>query len=79
MLPPLQVDLVTMTGNVAQVFLSDEEWATTLAASFGALRPGGVLVFETRDPAKEAWQEWNREQSYARLELSEVGGGANVV
>jgi SAM-dependent methyltransferase len=31
-LPPLQVDLVTMTGNVAQVFLGDEEWTSTLRA-----------------------------------------------
>ena len=30
MLPPLQVDLATMTANVAQVFLTDEEWDTTL-------------------------------------------------
>jgi len=29
-LPPLAVDLATMTGNVAQVFLSDEEWLATL-------------------------------------------------
>jgi 2-polyprenyl-3-methyl-5-hydroxy-6-metoxy-1,4-benzoquinol methylase len=41
-LPPLQVDLVTMTGNVAQVFLTDEEWAATLGAAYAALRPGGA-------------------------------------
>jgi SAM-dependent methyltransferase len=28
-LPPLRVDLVTMTGNVAQVFLTDADWAAT--------------------------------------------------
>lgn len=28
-LPPLQVDLATMTANVAQVFLTDEDWAAT--------------------------------------------------
>ncbi len=27
-LPSLQVNMVTMTGNVAQVFQSDEEWHT---------------------------------------------------
>jgi SAM-dependent methyltransferase len=41
-LPPLQVDLVTMTGNVAQVFVTDEEWAAVLAAVHEALRPGAV-------------------------------------
>ena len=54
-LPPLQVDLVTMTGNVAQVFVTDEEWAAVLAAVHEALRPGGRLVFESRDPGQQAW------------------------
>ena len=69
----MQVDLATMTGNVAQVFLSEKEWASTLRATRAALRPGGRLVFETRDPTKEAWREWNREQSYRRIELDSIG------
>jgi hypothetical protein len=32
-LAPLQVDMVTMTANVAQVFLTDGEWALTLQAA----------------------------------------------
>lgn len=68
-LPPLQVDLVTMTANVAQVFLTDHDWASTLRAARAALRPGGFLVFETRDPAREGWREWNREESYRRVEI----------
>lgn len=39
-LPPLQIDLVTMTGNVAQVFITDQEWVATLGAAREALRPG---------------------------------------
>ena len=73
-LPPLQVDLVTMTANVAQVFVTDEEWASTLRATYTALRPGGRLVFETRDPAARAWLEWNRERSYQRTVVPGVGG-----
>jgi SAM-dependent methyltransferase len=72
-LPPLRVDLVTMTGNVAQVFLTDDEWASALRAARAALRPGGLLVFEVRDPGREAWREWTRDQSFRRVELSEVG------
>jgi SAM-dependent methyltransferase len=73
-LPPLQVDLVTMTANVAQVFVTDAEWASTLRAAYAALRPGERLVFETGDPAARAWLEWNRERSYQRTVVPEVGG-----
>ncbi len=57
-LPPVGADLAVMTGNVAQVFLSDQEWAQVLQAIGAALRPGGYLVFETRRPARRAWQDW---------------------
>ena len=47
---PLQVDLVTMTANVAQVFTTEDAWREVLHAAHEALRPGGHLAFETRDP-----------------------------
>ena len=72
-LPPLQVDLATMTGNVAQVYVTDAEWAVALRAAHAALGPGGRLVFETRDPAAKAWLEWNRERSYQRTVVPGVG------
>jgi SAM-dependent methyltransferase len=72
-LPPLRVDLVTMTGNVAQVFLTDQDWSSTLRAARSALRPGGALVFEVRDPAREAWREWTRERSHRRVDVPGVG------
>lgn len=62
-----------MTGNVAQVFVTDDEWMSTLRASFAALRPGGHLVFEVRDPAREAWREWRREQSHRRVDVAGIG------
>jgi SAM-dependent methyltransferase len=70
--PPLQVDLATMTGNVAQVFLTDRDWASTLAAARAALRPGGLVVFEVRDPARAAWTEWNRGATHRRVEIAGV-------
>ena len=69
----LDADLITMTGNVAQVFIADEEWMATLRACHDALRPGGRLVFEVRDPGKEAWKGWNREQSYKTIEAPGIG------
>jgi len=72
-LPPLQLDLATMTGNVAQVFLTDQEWMSTLRAVRATLREEGSLAFEARDPAREAWLEWNRERSYRRVDLPRHG------
>src|SRR6185437_4155756 len=72
-LPPLRVDLVTMTANVAQVFLTDEEWAATLRAVRQALRPGGRLAFESRRPERQAWREWTPERSFARAAIPGVG------
>lgn len=72
-LPPLQVDLAVMTGNVAQVFVEDDDWAATLAAVRRALAPGGRFVFETRDAAQQAWLGWNRQDTYQRLEVPGVG------
>ncbi|MGR3875498.1 class I SAM-dependent methyltransferase [Streptomyces graminifolii] len=72
-LPPLQVDLVTMTANVAQAIADPQTWQKTLQGAREALRPGGHLVFETRNPARRAWEEWNRESSYRVTEIPRVG------
>lgn len=73
MLPSVAVDMATMTGNVAQVFVDDEAWIAALAGIHGALRPSGRLVFEVRDPARRIWEDWNRATSFARTEIPEVG------
>ncbi|MEU0168308.1 class I SAM-dependent methyltransferase [Streptomyces iakyrus] len=72
-LPPLQVDLATMTANVAQEIVDPDTWQKTLRGAYEALRPGGHLVFETRDPAGRAWEEWTREHSYRVTEIPGVG------
>ena len=69
----LEADLITMTGNVAQVFVLDEEWMATIRACRDALRSGGRLVFEVRNPAREAWKGWNREHTYKVIEASGIG------
>ena len=64
-LPPLMADAITMTGNVAQVFVDDDDWSAVLDGAHAALRAGGHLVFETRDPSNRAWEEWTRERSHS--------------
>jgi SAM-dependent methyltransferase len=72
-LPPLQVDLATMTANVAQSIADPQAWHNTLRAAHDALRPGGHLIFETRDPAQRAWEEWTAEHSYRVSQIPRVG------
>jgi SAM-dependent methyltransferase len=57
-LPPLSVDMVTMTGNVAQAILGEEAWHRTLTGCWLALDDDGRLVFESRDPAARGWEAW---------------------
>lgn len=74
-LPAVEVDLVTMTGNVAQVFLTDDEWDSALQGVAGVLAPGGWLVFETRRPDRRAWEDWARS---AQPEVRDVAGVGQV-
>lgn len=72
-IPPLVVDLATMTGNVAQVFIEDRDWLATLTSIRRSLRRHGCLVFETRDPARRGWEEWNREKTWRRVPVAGQG------
>lgn len=71
--PALGADLAVMTGNVAQVFLTDDDWARTLGCIHAALRPGGHLVFETRRPQYRAWQEWAASPGPITLDVPGIG------
>ncbi|MEO6577859.1 MAG: class I SAM-dependent methyltransferase [Candidatus Limnocylindria bacterium] len=68
-----EVDAVTMTANVAQVFLADADWRATLEAAHRALRPGGWLVFESRDPDRRAWNEWTEGRTRSTTDIPGIG------
>ena len=66
-------DLAVMTGNVAQVFLTDEDWTQTLQGIHAALRLGGHLVFETRRPERRAWEEWAADEAPVTVDVPGIG------
>ncbi len=72
-LPPLRVDLVTMTANVAQAISDPWLWQKTLRVAYASLRPGGCLVFESRDPV--AGHVLTSESTLRFRERSEIEGG----
>ncbi|MEU6761751.1 class I SAM-dependent methyltransferase [Streptomyces sp. NPDC046853] len=72
-LPGMQVDLVTMTANVAQAIADPQVWQDSLGRLHAALRPGGHLVFETRDPARRAWEGWNRAATHRTVAVEGIG------
>lgn len=72
-LPDVKVDFAVMTGNVAQVFVTDAEWRDVLAGLRKAMNPGGHFVFEVRDPAQQAWLQWTKEKTYEKMNFPNIG------
>lgn len=61
--PDAFADLVIMTGHVAQYFVTDDAWEEVLHHAHRALRPGGRIAFESRNPGARAWERWTREDT----------------
>lgn len=56
-IPPGRIDVALMTGNVAQHLIGGA-WPRTLRDLRRVVVEGGLLAFETRNPARRAWEEW---------------------
>jgi len=72
-LPPMRIELAVMTGNVAQVFLTDAAWHDALTGLRHALVPGGHLVFETRNLEHWAWEKWASDPTIESIDIDGVG------
>lgn len=57
-----RADLVIMSGNVAQHILG-EDWPRALRFIHDALRPGGLVAFESRNPETRAWERWTEKET----------------
>ena len=53
-------DLIIMTGHAFQVLLTDTQVEATLAIMARHLKPGGLIAFESRNPALEWDSIWGR-------------------
>ncbi len=67
--PAGDADLVISSGN-AMMHLSPEIYPAVLRSLAGALRIGGVLSFESRNPAARAWEQWTRAATYTERETT---------
>lgn len=54
-----EFDLVTMTGHAFQELRTDAEVGAVLRGMRDAVRPGGRVAFETRNPGARAWESWH--------------------
>jgi SAM-dependent methyltransferase len=66
-------DAALMTSHVAQFFVTDRAFATALADLSRAIRPGGRLIFDSRDPAARGWEAWNPVDSLRLVDLPDGG------
>ena len=53
---------VYMTGHAFQALIDDATAVAALRAVARHLDPDGVVLFETRNPLRRAWEEWGRER-----------------
>lgn len=57
-LPEGPFDAAVMIGHAFQCLLTDDEILETLVEVRRRLAPGGRFLFETRNPARKAWLDW---------------------
>jgi 2-polyprenyl-3-methyl-5-hydroxy-6-metoxy-1,4-benzoquinol methylase len=72
MLPARRYETVLLTDHVAQSFVGDDVWSSTLSRLRRALVPGGRLILDSRDPAFEWWASWNPVESRRTVVLPDA-------
>ena len=66
-------DLVLLTGHAFQVFLTEADQRAVLQTIARHLATDGRFLFDSRNPAAEAWRSWTPERSARRLEHPTLG------
>ena len=66
-------DLVLMTGHAFQCFLNDADMRAVCETIAAHLAPGGLFIFDSRNPTREEWKEWGPEASRRHFDLPPYG------
>ena len=66
-------DLVLLTGHAFQVFLTERDQRAVLSTIAEHLAPDGRFLFDSRNPAAEAWRNWTPEASEHSFEHPRLG------
>lgn len=66
-------DLVVLTGHAFQVFLTEADQRAVLATIAAHLAPDGRFIFDTREPATQAWRSWKPDNSRRVIAHPELG------
>jgi len=62
-----EYDFAVLSGHVVQIITDDRALQATFAAIRRALKPGGRLAFDSRNPAAREWTQWTLEQTHRTL------------
>ncbi|GJL83390.1 MAG: methyltransferase [marine bacterium B5-7] len=66
-------DLIILTGNVFQVFLSEADQRAVLTTIATHLSSQGMFVFDTRNPTREEWRTWTPKASNRLIHHPSLG------
>jgi ubiquinone/menaquinone biosynthesis C-methylase UbiE len=70
---PQRFNFIYMTGHAFQQLLNDDDAVAVLRTAAHHLKAEGRFVFETRNPAAQAWMRWTPEHSGRTVESPQHG------
>jgi ubiquinone/menaquinone biosynthesis C-methylase UbiE len=66
-------DLVVLTGHAFQVFLTSKDRLALLRSITAHLNPAGRFIFDSRNPLREEWHEWQAAESERQVTHPTLG------